>query len=184
MDNLEDDVGTQEARLGLAHPENHHEDVEERRGPLEDSQDGLTDGQGGGQRSEAGQADNGLRQGHEVAASLDVLLHANHILLSRLQHQPGGEDEVPHISQDHKEGEGKSTVTERERTVLAQVGSKVVVDDGNPAQDSEEAEETSTQAKELSSSAQRKSESVERHFLILSSLSLSHRPVEGGQQYS
>ena len=179
VDNLEDDVGTEEARLRLADPESHHEDVEERRGPLEDSQDGLGDGQGGGERSEASQADGGFQAGHDVAASLDLLLHAKYVLLSDLHQQPGGEDKHSQIFQDQKEGEGKST--EREMAVLALGGSEVVVDDVNPAQDEEDASERSTQAKELSRSAQRKSESEERHFLIL--LSLSHLPVEG-QQYS
>ena len=165
MDNLEDDVGSDEARLRLGQPDTEHEDVEERRGPLEDGQEALTDGEDGGERGEAGQADGGLQLGHDVAAGLDLSLDSNHIILSRLPRQAGGEDEHPHISQDQNQSEGNPT--ERESSVLTLAASQVVVDDVDPCQDEEEAGERSTPAKELGSFVQRKFYSEQRHFLLL-----------------
>ena len=105
VDNLEDDVAAEEARLGLGEAEDHHEDVEERRGPDEDCDDGIHGMGGAGERSQTIQADDRLQDGHDVAASQDLSLQANNIILSHLYHQPGGEDKQTDIHEDHEDHE-------------------------------------------------------------------------------
>ena len=174
VDNLEDDVAAEEARLGLGEAEDHQEDVEERRGPLEDGQEGLIETEGGGEGSQASQADGRLQAGQDVAASQDVSLEASGVVLPHLLHQAAGEVKEGNIAEDQNDGEGNSTEGELAR--LAVGGGDVAEEEVQPLQDEEEAGEGPAPAKELSSAAEGKSQSVERHRLVL--LSLIHREVQ------
>lgn len=93
MDNLEDDVGTEEAGLRLGEAEEHHENVEERRGPLEDGEEDIVESEGEDERSQTSQTDGRLHAGHDVAASEDLGLQSNNVILPHIHYQARGEEE-------------------------------------------------------------------------------------------